>query len=147
MRRIYIVGSLRQAVVRMRAAQLREAGHEVFDDWHASGARADHEWREYCQERGLTFVESLRDRFAQHNLKFDIDGMEWADTGLLVMPAGLSGALELGTYFAQRPGKEAHVLLPPDYDKAESWDLMIGLPGINVWPTMAGFLAYLKASS
>ena len=73
--------------------------------------------------------------------------MEWADTGLMVMPAGVSGALELGTYFAQRPGKEAHVLLSDGYDKAESWDLMFGLPGINVWPTMEQFLAYLKASS
>ena len=38
---IYLIGSLKDPYVREVAEALRDAGHDVFDDWHASGPYAD----------------------------------------------------------------------------------------------------------
>ena len=141
MAKIYVIGSLRGDGVRWVAAELRDDGHEVFDDWHASGPEADDIWQTYEQDRGHGFVEALTGKFAKHVLEFDKAGMEWADIGLLVLPAGKSGHLELGAYFVNVKGKEAHILME---DEPDRWDQMYGL-ATGVWPSLEMFRAYLRA--
>lgn len=116
---IYLIGSLRHPRVREVAHQLREAGHEVFDDWHACGPEADDIWRNYETERGRLYREALAAPFAEHSFDFDIKNIKAADVGVLVLPAGKSGHLELG-YMVGR-GQRGYILMDGE---PERWDLM-----------------------
>ena len=118
-RRIYVVGSLKEPGVPHVAAALRAEGHYVFDDWHGAGPQADRYWQEYEQRRGRTYIEALHAPAAQHNFQFDKKWLDWADTAVLVMPAGKSGHME--GMEVQKHG-EFHVLFPGE--EPESWDLM-----------------------
>ena len=40
MSKIYLIGSLRNPSIPETAAKLRDAGHEVFDDWFSAGSRS-----------------------------------------------------------------------------------------------------------
>ncbi len=120
--KIYLIGSLKHDRVPLVAEQLREAGHEVFDDWHASGPRADEHWQNHHAYRGFGFVQALNAPFPQHALAFDKQNMDASDVGVLVFPAGKSGHIELGRFIGQ--GKPAYILFERE---PEAWDLMYGL--------------------
>lgn len=117
-RRIYLIGSLRNPAVPAIAWQLRQAGHEVFDDWFAAGPEADDWWQRYEQKnRGHTFSEALKGHAAQHVFHHDKRHLDRCDTAVLVLPAGKSGHLELGYMIGQ--GKPGYILLdkePERYD-------------------------------
>jgi len=56
---------------------------------------------------------------AQHIFDFDHKHLLEADIGVLLMPAGKSGHMELG--FLARGGIPTYILLPEDSDR---WDVM-----------------------
>jgi hypothetical protein len=115
---IYLIGSLRNPDIPKIANQLREAGHEVFDDWHAAGPNADDEWKRYEQERGRSYVEALKGHAAVNVFWFDRKNLFRAEQVVLALPAGKSGHLELGWALGQ--GKPGYVLL----DNPDRWDVM-----------------------
>jgi hypothetical protein len=117
---IYLIGSLRNSVVRPVADALRGAGHDVFDDWHAGGPEADDIWQGYETERGRSYTEALAGKYATHAFEFDAENLCRCDAGVMVMPAGKSAHLELG--FLLGLGKLGYILLP--YGEPERWDLM-----------------------
>ena len=119
MSKIYIIGSLRNANVREIGHALREAGHEVFDDWHACHPDSDTHWREYEIERGRGFQQALDGPFVAHSFAFDKENLDAADIGVLVLPAGKSGHLELG--YMVGSGKRGIILLDKE---PERWDVM-----------------------
>lgn len=116
-RSIYIVGSLRNPKVLEVAAALRGAGHEVFDDWYSAGEKADDAWQAYSKQRGWSYQEALDGYSAQHVFSFDKKHIDRCDTGLLVLPAGKSGHLELG-YMIGR-GKEGYILLDGEPERLD----------------------------
>lgn len=117
--KVYIIGSLRNPVIPEVANQLRKLGHDVFDDWYSAGEKADDSWQAYETARGNTYQEALKGHAAKHVFGFDKSHLDSADVGVLVLPAGKSGHLELG-YLAGR-GKLTYVL----FDKSpERWDVM-----------------------
>lgn len=115
---IYLIGSLRNPSIPSIASELRGCGHEVFDDWFAAGPTADDCWRDYERERGHTYREALGGYAAKHVFEFDLLHLNRADCGVLVLPAGKSGHLELGYLIGQ--GKRGFILL----DSPEKWDIM-----------------------
>lgn len=115
---IYLIGSLRNPSIPALANRLREKGHEVFDDWHAAGPNADDEWKRYSQEKGQDYRLALGDFAARHVFEFDYFHLNRSEAGVLALPAGRSGHLELG-YLIGR-GKRGFVLL----DNPERWDVM-----------------------
>jgi hypothetical protein len=115
---IYLIGSLRNPEIPVIAGKLREAGLEVFDDWYAAGPEADDKWRDYEQGRGRTYTEALNGLAAEHVFEFDRYHLERADAGIIVLPAGKSGHLELGWLLGR--GKRGYILL----DSPDRWDLM-----------------------
>lgn len=119
---IYLISSLRHGRARDVAHALREAGHDVFDDWHAAGPDADTHWEAYERERGRRYTEALKAPFATHTFDFDHANIEAADVGVLVLPAGKSGHLELG-YMIGR-GQRGYILLDGEPDR---FDLMYRL--------------------
>ena len=115
---IYLIGSLRNPRIPDIGNALREAGHEVFDDWYAAGEKADDAWRDYEKSRGRTFPEALSGLAAQHVFSFDRKHLEAADIGVLVLPAGKSGHIEMGWLVGR--GRSCYVLL----DNLDRWDVM-----------------------
>lgn len=115
---IYLIGSLRNPEVPKIAAKLREAGHEVFDDWYAAGPEADDKWRDYEKARGRTFKQALEGAAARNVYAFDRRNLERSEVVVLVLPAGKSGHLELGWALGQQ--KKGYILL----DDPERWDVM-----------------------
>src|SRR5258706_9150607 len=93
---VYLIGSLRSPRVPKVAEELRAAGYEVFDDWYAAGPEADDYWQRYEQAKGHTYAEALAGYAANHVFNFDRTRLMRADAGVLVLPAGKSGHLELG---------------------------------------------------
>lgn len=118
---IYLVGSLRNPNVSAVAVTLRNADHEVIDDWAAAGRDADDMWKEYEQARGRTFIEALDGLAANHVFDFDYRELQRAEAVVLVAPAGKSAHLELG--FALGQGKKGYYLLEKDADPR--WDVML----------------------
>lgn len=116
---IYLIGSLRNPEVPNVASKLREAGHEVFDEWFAAGPEADDYWRDYEKARGHSYLEGLKGHAARHVYEFDRKHLERADTVALVAPAGKSGHLELG--WALGSGRAGYYLL----DTPDRWDVML----------------------
>lgn len=118
---IYIIGSLRNPSIPTIGRLLRNAGLDVFDDWHAAGPHADDEWKRYETERGNTFLAALHGYSAKHVYTFDKGHLDRCDAAMLVLPAGKSGHLELGYMAGQ--GKPTFVLLDEAVDR---WDVMYG---------------------
>ena len=118
--RLYLIGSLRNPEVPALAERLRTHGHDVFDDWFAAGPEADDWWQKYEQARGHTYAQGLSNFAADHVFKFDKHHLDKADGGVLLLPAGKSGHLELGYLIGQ--GKPCYILLASK--EPERWDVM-----------------------
>ena len=115
----YIIGSLSNPRVEEVADQLRLAGFDCFDQWRA--AHGDH-WADYAIRRKMKFKEALEMDFTNTAFNFDMKYLSKADIGVLVMPAGRSGGLELGWLLGR--GKRGYIL----YDgEPERPDLMTKL--------------------
>lgn len=139
---IYLIGSLRNPQVPKIAACLRRLvpEHEVFDDWYAAGPVADDAWRDYEKARGRSYIESLGCYPARHVFEFDLQHLKRASAGVLVLPAGKSGHLELGWLLGR--GKPGYILL----DNPDRWDVMYKFAtGVfdGLWP-LAKALRRLK---
>lgn len=117
--KIYLIGSLRNPKVPILAENLRDEGHDVFDDWYAAGPEADDHWQSYEQARGRTYIEGLNGLAVGHVFDFDRKHLALAEAGVLVLPAGRSGHLELGIMIGQH--KRAYILLDGE---PERWDMM-----------------------
>jgi hypothetical protein len=116
---IYLIGSLRNPQVLEIASEIRKTtGWEVFDDWYAAGPEADDMWRDYEKQRGRNYRGGLEGLAAKHVFDFDLHHLNRATGGVLVLPAGRSGHLELGYLIGQ--GKPGYILL----DDPERWDVM-----------------------
>ncbi|MCI0526073.1 MAG: hypothetical protein L0Y56_01285 [Nitrospira sp.] len=116
---IYLIGSLRNPEIPHIGNRLRERGFEVFDDWFAGGKIADDEWQAYETIKGVSYKDALRGYAARHVFEFDYHHLSRCDIGLLVLPAGKSGHLELGWLIGR--GKPGYVL----FDQTPSrWDIM-----------------------
>lgn len=118
MKTVYLIGSLRNPDIPTFANEVRKLGFEVFDDWFAPGPEADDMWRNYETERGRSYEEALMGYAAQHVYAFDKYHIDRCDIGLLIMPAGKSGHLELGYMIGC--GKPCFVLM----DNPDRWDVM-----------------------
>lgn len=120
-KKVYIVGSLRNPVIREVSNELRKSGYDVFDDWHGCGPDADDHWKEYEKGKGKSYGEALKGKLAAHAFAFDKSNLDESEIVVLVLPAGKSGHLELG--YAAGRGKSTFILLEPDRDE-DRWDLM-----------------------
>lgn len=116
---IYLIGSLRNPRIPYVADEMRGAGLEVFDDWHAAGPDADDAWQRYEQQRGRSYTEALDGAHARNVFDFDRFHLSQSYAAVLVAPAGKSAHLELGWMLGQ--GKRGYVLLDGE---PERFDVM-----------------------
>lgn len=116
---IYVIGSLRNQNIPLIANKLRKLGFEVFDDWFSPGPEADDFWRNYEKVRGSTYKQALNNWAGKHVYEFDKFHIDRANIGIMVMPAGKSGHLEIGYMIGQ--GKPCFILFD---EEPERWDVM-----------------------
>lgn len=119
MRSIYVIGSLRNPRVCDVAGALRLNGWDAFDDWMAAGPEADDYWQRYEVARGNNLSQALDGYAARHVYAYDRAHLDRCDAGLLVLPAGKSGHLELGYMIGC--GKPGYILLDGE---PERFDVM-----------------------
>src|SRR3990167_2259749 len=119
MKKVYLIGSLRNPEVPIVGNQLRSLGFDVFDDWWGAGDEADEKWQAYEQIRGRKYKEAIYGRAAENIFNFDLTHLNSSDFGVLMLPAGKSGHLELGYLIGQ--GKPTYVLFDREPDR---WDVM-----------------------
>lgn len=115
---IYLVGALKNYEVPKVGNYLRTLGFDVFDDWWSASDDADSWLQSYYKERGFTHKQMLNSYASKHVFAFDFHHLNRADIGVLVMPAGKSGHLELGYLIGQ--GKPGYILFdeePERYDQ------------------------------
>lgn len=116
---VYIIGSLRNPLIPKIGDIVRSWGYEAFDDWYAAGPTADDSWQEYEKARGTSYPQALQNYAARHVFAFDKHHLDRAAAGILVLPAGKSGHLELGYLIGT--GKPGFVLFDGEPDR---WDVM-----------------------
>lgn len=121
MKSIYLIGSLRNQKVPEIGNYLRSLGFDVFDDWFGAGKIADDSWKSYEKKRGHTYEQALKGYAARHVFSFDLHHLNRSDIGILVLPAGKSGHLELGYLIGQ--SKPGYVLFNKAANTAR-WDIM-----------------------
>lgn len=106
---IYLIGSLKNPEIPHVAAYFRTLGFEVFDDWWSAGPEADDHWQAHEKFKGTTYKEALNGYHADTVFQFDKKHLDRSDLGVLVMPAGKSGHIELG--YIVGTGKPGYILL------------------------------------
>lgn len=118
---VYMIGSLKNDKIPQIAREIRELrkDFEVFDDWFSPGPEADDFWRNFEKVRGSTYKQALRNYAGKHIFEFDKFHIDRADIGILIMPAGKSGHMELG-YLIGRC-KKCFVYFE---EEPERWDVM-----------------------
>ena len=139
---IYIFGSLANPRIPEITNLLRSHGHDVFSEWFAAGEGADEKWKNYFKALGMGYKEALATDFVNTAFNFDLEHMKKAEVGVLVMPAGRSGHLEIGWMLGQ--GKRGYILFPDG--EPERPDLMSKL-ATNVFFSVEELINELNASA
>lgn len=124
---VYIIGSLRNPRIPVIAQALRTAGYDAFDDWWSASEDADEWWQEHERKRGRTYQEAINGWHAKNVCAFDEYHLDRSHAGVLVMPAGRSGHIELG--YLKGQGKPNFVLFE---GQPERFDVMYRL-GKGSW--------------
>ena len=121
MANIYLIGSLRNPNVPSLANKIEaETGHTVFDSWFSPGPEADDYSNTYETARGRSYEEALKHYAAKQVFHFDKTHIDRCDIGVLLMPAGKSGHLELGYMLGS--GKPGFIYFA---EEPERWDVMV----------------------
>lgn len=115
--KIYLIGSLKNKEIGGVAEILRKLGHEVFDDWRSPGPDADDHLRDYYRERGFNYRQIMESPSAKLAFEYDKKHLAEADCAVMVMPAGKSGHLELGTVIGS--GKPGYILFDKEPDRVD----------------------------
>lgn len=111
-RRIYLASSWRNEHQPVVLNALRSYGHEVYDFRNPPG-RTGFQWSEidpnWQQWSTSEYLSALLHPISGAGFKSDFDAMQWADTGVLLLPSGRSAHIEAGYFVGAR--KPLHILI------------------------------------
>lgn len=115
---IYLIGSLRNLDVPKVGEYIRQhTGCEVFDEWWTGSEDADDWLRDYFRFRKLSYKDAIHSYAARNTYNFDRKHLDRADLGVMVMPAGKSGHLELGYLIGS--GKPGYILFDSEPERVD----------------------------
>lgn len=127
--KLYVASSWRNELQPSVVADLRAAGHEVYDFRHPSAEDSGFSWGDIAANwQGWTpkqFIEALGSPIAERGFNSDFNAMQWADGCVLALPCNRSAHLEAGWFLGQ--GKPTFILIPPNYPEPELMYRMCGL--------------------
>jgi hypothetical protein len=116
---IYLIGALKNLEIPKVGKALRDLGFDVFDEWWSASPDADEWWQEHERFKGKTYKEAINGYHANCVFNFDKQHLDRSDIGVLVMPAGRSGHIELGYLVGK--GKAGYILFDGE---PERFDVM-----------------------
>jgi hypothetical protein len=145
--RIYVASSWRNLLQAGVVGCLRDAGHEVYDFKNPAPGnngfgwqQVDPDWKSWNVER---YVRGLEHPVAMAGFTCDMNGMEWAEACVCVLPCGRSAHLEAG-WFAGR-GAPLHFLVPDGHEiEPELMYLLAGPPRQHIHATIEELVEALK---
>lgn len=113
MKKIYVASSWRNKQLQQGVVMtLRSAGHQVYDFIHPPNKAAGFHWsqihKDWQKWTPQAYRKALEHPLAVEGFASDKEALDWADTGILVMPCGRSAHLEIGYLSGQ--GKPCAVL-------------------------------------
>ena len=112
-RRIYLASSWRNERQPEVLACLRDAGHDVYDFRNPAPGNMGFHWSEidpnWKNWHRADYLAALRTQIAADGYSHDWSAMQWADTGVLLLPSGRSAHLEAGYFVGAN--KPLHILL------------------------------------
>lgn len=120
--KLYLIGALKDPRVPHLGNRIRSLGFDVVDTWWGAGPRADEHWQEYEKIRRRSYTEALYDHYAEHTFAYDKGHLDTCDIGVLTLPCGKSGHIELGYLVGK--GKITYILTNGE---PERFDLMYRL--------------------
>ncbi len=110
--RIYVASSWRNPHQQTVVAELRQAGHDIYDfrnprpgDTGFAWSEIDPDWMKWSPE---TFRKCLNHPIAKAGFTSDMEALTACDACVLVLPCGRSAHLELG--WAAGAGKRTAIL-------------------------------------
>lgn len=120
MAKIYLASSWRNEHQPVVLKVLRDYGHKVYDFRNPSegydnptGVAAGFQWSDidpdWQQWTNQQYIAALLSPLAKRGFESDYKAMEWADTGVLLLPSGRSAHIEAGYFNGAR--KPLHILL------------------------------------
>lgn len=126
--KLYVASSWRNEYQPAVVADLRDAGHEVYDFRNPSEGDCGFSWREidanWQKWTPQQYIAALGSPVAVSGFMSDYKAMQWADGCVLVLPCNRSAHLEAGWFIGQ--GKPTYILIPPDYPEPELMYLLCG---------------------
>lgn len=142
--KVYLAGSLKDPEFPTVAEALRDAGHDVFDDWRGGGHDGDVRWRDYeLNERSRGYIEAVNAPFAVSNREFDKRNIGACEVlVVLCKPGKLPGRSSIAELGYARWGlsQRTAILLAGE---PEEWDLMLPLVAHAIFNTTEELLAWL----
>lgn len=147
--RIYLASSWRNLYQPVVLADLRAAGHEVYDFRNPAPGNVGFSWRQVDPDlhADLT-VERMRATLAhptsQAGFDLDFDAMKWADVFILLLPSGMSAHLEAG--WACGAGKPVAVLAPEIREPELMYKCFEDGRGVPLFATVDEALTYLRGA-
>lgn len=141
-KKVYIVGSLRNPKIVDFDVALTDLGYDVFSGWFGAGETADQSWKFYEQAKGNTFREGLYSNAAQHIFQFDRRFLDRADIAVLLLPAGRSGHLEIG----YATGRKKRTFVVFEEEPEDRWDVMYNFVE-RVFFSQKEFLDFMAAGA
>ena len=144
MSKIYVASSWLNGYQPAVVTLLREGGHEVYDFRHPLPNENGFDWRDVDPTWRSWSTEEYRDYLDHplscHGFANDWNAMEWADTGVLLMPCGRSAHLEAGYFVGAR--KPLYILL---FGQREP-ELMYKMSTGGVFSSLNGLLEKLDGA-
>ncbi len=129
--KIYVASSWRNEFQQQVVEVLRALGHEVYDFRNPpngskgfSWSKIDDKWERWTTEE---YRKALKHKLAEEGFKSDLEGMQWAETCLLVLPSGRSANTEAG--WMKGKGKEVLVYQPIRQEPELMYKLYDGIIG------------------
>ena len=111
--RIYLASSWRNSYQPGVVAALREVGFEVYDFRNPEPGNNGFAWgdmnRRWQEWEPKEYRDALKHPVAQRGFALDFGAMEWADTGVLLLPSGRSAHIEAGYFNGAK--KRLYILL------------------------------------
>lgn len=111
--KIYLASSWKNEKQPSVLLALRGAGHEVYDFRHPSKndngfswSEIDPDWKDWPPDK---YLSALDHTAARRGFGLDWAAMEWADTGVLLLPCGKSAHLEAGYFVGSH--KRLYILM------------------------------------
>ncbi len=113
MRKIYLASSWRNTYQPELVRVLRDADHQVYDFRNPAPGKNGFAWSEIDPEwkgwNAALYREALLHPRAEEGYALDWGAMNWADTGVLLLPSGRSAHIEAGYFTGAK--KELFILL------------------------------------